>query len=179
MQEVFRRVGWKLMNLRQERNLTQTALGEKIGLSKYQVSRFEKGFGDTTLRNIYLACNFFEISLEELFHKEEKVRIDIALREEITEKHSQGLHIKNFAKALDKNLVKIRILDLPPLKVKNIRIDPTKCYEMLALEGHPTVESYNDKITMKVEQIVAVCGDGYARLLNYRQEPARILIFAY
>lgn len=178
MENVFRSIGWKLMNLRQGKRLTQTEMGQQIGLSKYQVSRMEKGFGDTTLKNINKACEFFEISMDELFRKEEKVEIDMALRQEYFEKDPQGRNTKTYAKALD-NLAKIRNLELPPRTMKKLRIEHDVQYEIFCLTGSPTVRTYNDSITMKPGQVISMKGQGMVRLFNIYEEPAHLMIFAY
>lgn len=51
MTEIYRNIAWKLINLRQREGLTQEQLGRKVGLSKYQLSRLERGQGEITLEN--------------------------------------------------------------------------------------------------------------------------------
>lgn len=41
--DVFREMAWKIINLRQERGLTQTQLAAKVGLTRSQVGRIEAG----------------------------------------------------------------------------------------------------------------------------------------
>jgi transcriptional regulator with XRE-family HTH domain len=89
MQHIYRNIAWKIINLRQAQELSQEGLGKKLGLSRYQVSRMEKGFGDTTLANLNLVCQYFKIPLESLFRFEEKRPLRLELRPLIKEKNNR------------------------------------------------------------------------------------------
>jgi DNA-binding XRE family transcriptional regulator len=49
-------LGSAIRNIRKEQNLSQAELGEKLGISKYQISRIEK---DTTTVNVQTLLKVF------------------------------------------------------------------------------------------------------------------------
>jgi len=49
-------LGAAIRNIRKEQNLSQSELGEKLGISKYQISRIEK---DTTTVNVQTLLKVF------------------------------------------------------------------------------------------------------------------------
>jgi transcriptional regulator with XRE-family HTH domain len=55
-----------LVKLREQRGLSQEALGLAIGLHRTYISQLERGINSPTLRTIYTLASYFEITLVSL-----------------------------------------------------------------------------------------------------------------
>jgi transcriptional regulator with XRE-family HTH domain len=176
--EIYQNIAWNIINLRQGQWLTQIQLAEKTGLSKYQVKRVERGHGGTTLENINVLAQFFEIPIESLFQKEKKVDVAIKLREEYLEKSSQKTLAKKYTKALP-GTAQIRKFKIPFQSLRYIRIEKGISYEICVLEGKMTMKTTEDMCLMDSSQILTVKGQGSLRISNVHSQPAKILVFAY
>ena len=64
--------GEKIAALRREHKLSQEALGEKLGLSRQAVSKWETGTADPSTSNLLALAKLFGISAEELLHSVEQ-----------------------------------------------------------------------------------------------------------
>lgn len=58
--------GQRVKNLRLTSKLTQSQLGEAIGLSKQAVNDIEQGRRDTTLSKLITLADYFDVSLDYL-----------------------------------------------------------------------------------------------------------------
>jgi transcriptional regulator with XRE-family HTH domain len=56
----------RLKSLREEKGLSQSALGEVLGVSGQAISSMEKGRRTTTVENIYLLSTFFKVTSDYL-----------------------------------------------------------------------------------------------------------------
>ena len=56
----------KLRCLREERNLTQTELGNQLNMHQMKISRMETGYAEPSLGDIRALCLFFEVSADYL-----------------------------------------------------------------------------------------------------------------
>ncbi len=54
--------GEKLRNLREERELNQTQLGKKIGMTQRKLSYIECGKCEPSIDDIVLICEYFRVS---------------------------------------------------------------------------------------------------------------------
>jgi transcriptional regulator with XRE-family HTH domain len=177
MNETYREIAWKLINLRQSRELTQSALGEKVGLSKHQVSRIEKAFGDTTLENIKKLTDFFEISLSELFEKQATADLEIKMRTEYVEKASKNLGGITFSKEYLES-PKIKIICVEPRSVRKLKVETGKIKEVGVLEGKISVHSGADFLELETLQFLSAKGSGYLELMNIQRMTAKILVIS-
>lgn len=58
--------GEKIKNLREDKDLTQGALGEKINMTQRKISYIEKNKYEPSIRDIREICLFFNISADYL-----------------------------------------------------------------------------------------------------------------
>lgn len=58
--------GQRLLQLRKEKKVSQTALGKLIGVSATQIGDMEKGESTTSLSRLYTLCEFFGVSSDYL-----------------------------------------------------------------------------------------------------------------
>ena len=58
--------GEKLYKLRTENGLTQSELGEEIGVSKQMISRYEKGLDTPSINGLKLIAEKFNVSTDYL-----------------------------------------------------------------------------------------------------------------
>ncbi len=56
----------KIRYLREEKNLTQTQLGEKLNMHQMKISRMETGSAEPSLNDIRELCSFFNVSADYL-----------------------------------------------------------------------------------------------------------------
>ena len=61
--------GEKIAALRREHKLSQEALGEKLGLSRQAVSKWETGTADPSTSNLLALAKLFGVSAEELLRQ--------------------------------------------------------------------------------------------------------------
>ena len=61
--------GEKIAALRREHKLSQEALGEKLGLSRQAVSKWENGTSDPSTSNLCALAKLYGIPVEELLHE--------------------------------------------------------------------------------------------------------------
>jgi transcriptional regulator with XRE-family HTH domain len=178
MTEVYRNIAWKLMNLRQGEGLTQEQLALKIGLSKYQLKRVERGLGEITLENLKILADHFEIPFEELFCKTPKTDIEIKLRSEHFEKSQNNLIIKNYSKTFG-NTARIRSLEIPGKCIRKMKIEKNLCYDIYALEGALIVRTSDDSQEIDKARILSIKGSGTLKLVNMNSKSATVLTIAY
>ena len=62
-------LGKKLKELRKQYNLTQAALSEKVGIERVNYTRYENGKVRPDYETIIKIADFYEISLDELFDR--------------------------------------------------------------------------------------------------------------
>ena len=55
-----------VQRLRNKKGITQQELGEQIGLTRTSIINIEKGRQTTTMKNLYLICNYFNINSSDL-----------------------------------------------------------------------------------------------------------------
>ncbi len=56
--------GEKLRNLREEKELNQTELGKKLGMTQRKLSYIECGKCEPSIEDITAICNFFAVSAD-------------------------------------------------------------------------------------------------------------------
>ena len=54
--------GEKIRNLREDMELNQTELGQKVNMSQRKISYIECGKYEPSLQDIIIFCNFFKVS---------------------------------------------------------------------------------------------------------------------
>ena len=59
--------GLALKNLRKHFGVTQSALADKIGVSKHAISKWENGVNQPDLQTVRSICSVFNISTEDFF----------------------------------------------------------------------------------------------------------------
>lgn len=80
--------GTVLRQLRQNRHLTQEALGSKIGLSKAVISKYENGLGYPTFDVLVHFAEFFNVTTDYLLGIKGKRTIDVS---DLTEQQINSL----------------------------------------------------------------------------------------
>jgi DNA-binding XRE family transcriptional regulator len=173
--EIYRRVAWKFINLRQGKGLTQIQLGEKTGMSRQQISRVEGGLGDTTLENICRLAGFFEISMEELFRPKEAWPLEIKVRESNHLKSEPKMTSVNHPKAFTES-PSLKLVCLLPKCIRNFRVDPKAVKDFYLLEGRLIVDSSYDRVGLQASQALSCKGAGFIKIMNPTDAPARLLI---
>ncbi len=89
----------RLVNLRKEKNLSQEALAEKLGISRQAVSKWERAEASPDTDNLIMLARLYGISLDELLQTEDEIpRPDI----EETEQAEQNTS-RESASAADNN----------------------------------------------------------------------------
>lgn len=63
----LKKFGKKLRELRQERNLTQQELAEKIGVSTNYIGMIERGERNTSLLKVFKLSKILDVKTSELF----------------------------------------------------------------------------------------------------------------
>lgn len=61
----------KIKELRKKNHLSQTELGERLGISNRAVSKWEKGLSKPTLKNVYSLAKIFGVSVDYFYSDEE------------------------------------------------------------------------------------------------------------
>ena len=81
----------RLVNLRKEKNLTQEALAEQLGISRQAVSKWERAEASPDTDNLILLARLYGVSLDELLKTED----EIPMPEEVktgTENHNENTY---------------------------------------------------------------------------------------
>lgn len=60
----------RLKELRLKKGLTQTELGEKVGVTKQTIINYEKGTTEPSFENLIKLADLLEVSLDWLFGRE-------------------------------------------------------------------------------------------------------------
>lgn len=64
----------KVKELREQSNLTQKELGEKVGVSRQAINAIETGKFDPSIWLAYDLAKYFDLNIEEIFDFEGSVR---------------------------------------------------------------------------------------------------------
>ena len=64
-------IGQKIKNLRQQKNWTQTELGEKVGYSPQTISAWERGQNQPDIQAVSALCKLFDVSADDFFNQDE------------------------------------------------------------------------------------------------------------
>ncbi len=64
--------GERIKDLRENRNLTQSALGERLNMTQRKISYLERGKYEPSLDDIKILCKFFTVSADFLLGLSEK-----------------------------------------------------------------------------------------------------------
>lgn len=177
--DVFREMAWKIINLRQERGLTQAQLAAKVGFTRSQVGRIEAGHGETTLRNLEVLAQFFEIPMNKLFERTLKVDVEMELRPVSIEKPAKGPGSQYHRKILSENRAKVRRFEVAPKSRRRLRLDKNLRYEILGIEGELRIQTAHDRQLLASSRILSAKGHGDLELLNIHARSAAVLVFAY
>lgn len=70
MSEADRQLGARIRSLREERRMTQTALGEALGIDQSTVSRIEDGLRSLTARELASASSVLGVTIAALLAEE-------------------------------------------------------------------------------------------------------------
>lgn len=91
-----------LRNLRKNSGLTQKELGERVGLSKAVVSKYENGMGYPTFDTLIRIAKFFCVTTDYMLGMESKSTIDVS---ELTESQRASVQriVSEFEKMNKKN----------------------------------------------------------------------------
>lgn len=60
--------GKRMQELRKRKGITQESMGEDIGFTRSKISNLETGRRDVCMTDAILICDYFEVSLENLFY---------------------------------------------------------------------------------------------------------------
>lgn len=61
-----KKLGLKLRELREQRNLTQTELGEKLMISRKTICKWENGVGLPSIQFLKDVADFYEMTIDEI-----------------------------------------------------------------------------------------------------------------
>ena len=70
-------LGTVLKRLRQQRKMTQTALGERLGLTKAAISKYESGIASPPLETLRAIAVLFNVSMDYLCGTEQREKISV------------------------------------------------------------------------------------------------------
>lgn len=73
MENLVKKVLKKLRNLRLEKNLTQEQVAQKINIKPLQYSRYERGERQVPIEFIISLADFYNLSLDELFDRDDRI----------------------------------------------------------------------------------------------------------
>ena len=93
MENIRETIGENLAELRKKKGLTQYELAEKFNYSDKAISKWENGSTLPDIETLYQLCEFYDVSLDYLTHKENK-----------------GQYVKDSNKVLLKNRIAISCL---------------------------------------------------------------------
>ena len=62
-------IGTMIQRLREQQNLTQKALAERLAVSDKTISKWENGTSDPSTSNLIALAKLFDLSAEELLHE--------------------------------------------------------------------------------------------------------------
>jgi transcriptional regulator with XRE-family HTH domain len=65
-------IGARIRERRLELNMTQTELGEKLGVTFQQVQKYEKGRNRVSAARLFEICELLEVSLASMFERKLK-----------------------------------------------------------------------------------------------------------
>jgi len=91
--------GSKLKEIRNEHNLTQLQLAEKLNLSKANISKYEANSIEPNLETLTMISKLFNVSLDYLIGNEQK-------KEPLSNREEQG---KDLSKQLDEILLELEL----------------------------------------------------------------------
>ncbi len=96
----------KIKELRDEHNLTQKELADKIGNVQRNISNWENGASEPDCETILRLANLFNVSIDELFGKDDTLnnRLDISYENKRLNKYYSKLNDRQ--KELILNLIK-------------------------------------------------------------------------
>ena len=72
------KIGEKINELRLKHNLTQTALGKNLGVSRSSVNAWEMGISIPSVEKIIDIADFFHVSVDYLLGLDNKLTVDIS-----------------------------------------------------------------------------------------------------
>ena len=72
----------RLKELREASSLTQSELGEKLGLSKSTIGNYEKGYRQPDLETLILLADYFQVTIDYLVERSIFPTFDISSQEE-------------------------------------------------------------------------------------------------
>jgi len=178
MSNLYRDIAWKIINLRQSQRLTQTALGKKTNLSRYQILRIESGLGDTTLENLTKIANYFEIELKDLFTSEEMATLRMKNRPSSIDTSESKITSKTYAKVFHEN-AKVKTITISSKSIRKIKIEPNQTTDIYILEGSVSLQSSYDIINASKHDLITIKGFGFVRIVNVTNTPAALLRISY
>lgn len=89
------RIGKKLQNIRNNKNLNQEELASKLHVTRQAISRWENGETMPTIDNLLELTKIFEVSFEEILCINDKVEMD---KENIFKGHDRHFIIQKICK---------------------------------------------------------------------------------
>lgn len=153
-------------------------LSESVKLSVHQISRIERGFGETTLENLAILADFYDMSLTELLKISPKSDVQIAKRKSYVETLSNRQTTTRYSRPFQKS-AKVQFFEIPLRALKNIKIIEGKNYDLCLIKGKITVSIRDDMERMEEGEILSTKGNGTLEVLNTSSQSACILLFGY
>jgi len=149
------RIGEKIRELRQIKNVTQEELAAYLGLSPQAISKWENGFSLPDVTLLPGLANFFEVTTDTLFgltDQKQNERVELVLKE----------YQANFAQGLieeNENLLKKALKEFP----NDFRLISKLCYTLLNKYTGKNQLDLLDEIIAKASLILRDCTDDKLR----------------
>ena len=154
------RFGDNLKNLRKSRNISQEELGEKVGVSRQSVSKWENSEAYPEMTNILILCKIFNCKINDLLSEkiedfdsfDEEVKMNVVKFEK--EKQNKMKTLTKILSLIGKIagiVVKVAIpfviiaMIIMPIFLSNIDIEDNK---IISTNNNIQIQEHNDKINI-------------------------------
>lgn len=155
----FRVLAWNVMEMRHTHRLTQTGLAKETGLSVDQISRIERGFGETSFETLIKLADFFGVKVAVLCEDVPKgIQIKAEMRRAVVEEDDL-----KFSKEFSES-PKIFFVKLSPRKWRHVQVQKSFIYDFIAVGGHVMIHGPEVFEQMKPREILSLKGSGRLRI---------------
>lgn len=139
------KIGEKIKELREKKNITQNKIAEYLGITEQAISRWENGGGYPDMELIPAISNFLNISIDELFEADKKAERLQKIRLNITLKYGNGF--------IDETI------ELCRNALKEFANDYFIMYNLFVALGDWKLHENKDEIIELSERIMSDCDD--------------------
>jgi transcriptional regulator with XRE-family HTH domain len=171
-EQIYRHIGWNVMQLRYAKGHNQTAMGKLVGLSRQQIGRVEAGLGEVAFDNLIKLANFFDVPVATLCEEPPKF-YEIDFRERTTTREKEDVkYARRFA-----NSSPIKIVSLKSNKIRRIKIQKEAITELIVIHGEALISCEEFSQNLPAGGCLSMKGAGTVRLRSPAKYPeSRLLL---